>query len=90
MFETMYNAEGIGLAAPQVGLDIRMFIVDLEPLAEDNPVFSGFKKVFINPKIVEFSGDTIKMDEGCLSLPGACLLHQDIWYGTSLSDHTFP
>ena len=70
MFETMYNAEGIGLAAPQVGLDIRMFVVDLEPLAEDNPAFSGFKKVFINPKIVEFSGETVKMEEGCLSLPG--------------------
>lgn len=70
MFETMYNADGIGLAAPQVGLDIRLFVVDLEPLAEENPVFSGFKKVFINPVITERTGETVKMSEGCLSLPG--------------------
>lgn len=70
MFETMYNAEGIGLAAPQVGLDIRMFIVDLEPLAEDDPKYAGFKKVFINPQIVESKGELVKMSEGCLSLPG--------------------
>lgn len=70
MFETMYNADGIGLAAPQIGLAIRLFIVDLEPLAEDNPIYAGFKKVFINPQIVERSGDMVKMDEGCLSIPG--------------------
>lgn len=70
MFETMYNAEGVGLAAPQIGLDIRLIVIDLEPLAEDNPAFSGFKKVLINPKIIETSGETVKMDEGCLSLPG--------------------
>lgn len=70
MFETMYNADGIGLAAPQVGLGIRLFIIDLEPLAEDDPKYSGFKKVFINPKIVEQSGELVKMEEGCLSLPG--------------------
>lgn len=70
MFETMYEAEGVGLAAPQVGLDIRLFVVDLEPLAEDKPQYSGFKKVFINPKIVERKGEIVKFDEGCLSLPG--------------------
>jgi peptide deformylase len=70
MFETMYNADGIGLAAPQVGLDIRLFIIDLEPLVEDNPQYSGFKKVFINPKIVESTGELVKLEEGCLSLPG--------------------
>lgn len=70
MFETMYNADGIGLAAPQVGLDIRLIVIDLEPLAEDNPEYSGFKKVFINPRIVEQSGEPVKMEEGCLSLPG--------------------
>lgn len=70
MFETMYNAEGIGLAAPQVGLDIRMFIVDLEPLADDEPKYAGFKKVFINPRIIEEKGEMVKMNEGCLSLPG--------------------
>ncbi len=70
MFETMYNADGIGLAAPQIGLDIRLFVIDLEPLAEDEPKYAGFKKVFINPQIVERTGDVVKMDEGCLSLPG--------------------
>lgn len=70
MFETMYNAEGIGLAAPQVGLDLRLFVIDLEPLAEDDPKYKGFKKVFINPRIVERKGDLVKMAEGCLSLPG--------------------
>lgn len=70
MFETMYNADGIGLAAPQIGLDIRLFVIDLEPLAEDNPKYSGFKKVFINPRIVEETGELVKMEEGCLSIPG--------------------
>lgn len=70
MFETMYNADGIGLAAPQIGLDIRIFVMDLEPLAEDDSKYSGFKKVFINPKIVESTGELVKMEEGCLSLPG--------------------
>lgn len=70
MFETMYNADGIGLAAPQIGLDIRIFVVDLEPLAEDDSKYSGFKKVFINPKIIESTGELVKMEEGCLSLPG--------------------
>ncbi|WP_108823139.1 peptide deformylase [Dysgonomonas sp. Marseille-P4361] len=70
MFETMYNADGVGLAAPQVGLDIRLFVIDLEPLAEDDPKYADFKKVFINPKIVEYTGEIVKMDEGCLSIPG--------------------
>lgn len=70
MFETMYNAEGIGLAAPQIGLDIRLFIVDLEPLAEDNEKYSGFKKVFINAEIIERTGETTSIQEGCLSIPG--------------------
>lgn len=70
MFETMYNADGIGLAAPQIGLDIRLFVIDLEPLAEDDPKYTGFKKVFINPTIVEETGENVKMEEGCLSLPG--------------------
>lgn len=70
MYETMYHADGIGLAAPQIGLDIRLFVIDLEPLAEDDPKYSGFKKVFINAKILEYKGDIVKMNEGCLSLPG--------------------
>lgn len=70
MFETMYNADGIGLAAPQIGLDIRLFVIDLEPLAEDNVIYKGFRKVFINPRITESIGELVKMEEGCLSIPG--------------------
>lgn len=75
MFETMYNADGIGLAAPQIGLDIRLFIVDLSPLAEDEPKYDGFKKVFINARIVEESGELVKLEEGCLSIPG---IHESV------------
>lgn len=70
MFATMYNAEGIGLAAPQIGLSIRMFVIDLEVLAEDDAQFKGFKKVFINPQITEYGKELESCDEGCLSLPG--------------------
>jgi len=48
MFESMYNAEGVGLAAPQIGLAIRLFVVDLTPLAQDEPSLAGFRKAFIN------------------------------------------
>lgn len=70
MFETMYNANGIGLAAPQVGLDIRLFVIDLEPLSEDDEKYKGFKKVFINPVITEYGEDEESIQEGCLSIPG--------------------
>ncbi|MDL1914157.1 MAG: peptide deformylase [Bergeyella sp.] len=75
MYETMYNAQGIGLAAPQIGLGIRLFIVDVSPLAKDEEYreISGelahFKKVFINPRIVEEKGEEWKFNEGCLSIP---------------------
>lgn len=70
MFKTLYRAEGVGLAAPQIGLSIRLFVIDLNVLAEDDPACDGFKKVFINPKIIEYSEKTETRDEGCLSLPG--------------------
>lgn len=71
MFETMYDAEGIGLAAPQVGLDQRIFVVDLDHVSdEDTPEFKGFKKVFINAQIIERDGDIEMIEEGCLSIPG--------------------
>ncbi len=70
MFETLKQADGCGLAAPQIGLSIRLFIVDGEDLAEDYPECAGFKKAFINPTIVEESDDTVMYTEGCLSLPG--------------------
>tara|TARA_R110002012_G_scaffold64308_4_gene169077 strand:+ start:3541 stop:4131 length:591 start_codon:yes stop_codon:yes gene_type:complete len=76
MYETMYNALGVGLAAPQVGLDIRLFLVDTSPFAEDD-VFTeeeqvflkDFKQTFINAKILEETGDEWAFNEGCLSIP---------------------
>lgn len=70
MFETMHQADGIGLAAPQIGLDIRVVVIDLDVLSEDIPELKGFKKAFINPHIVERDGEAVVRDEGCLSLPG--------------------
>ncbi len=70
MFETMYEADGIGLAAPQAGRSIRLVVIDATPLSEDDPVFRDFKKVMINPHITERSEETIKTTEGCLSVPG--------------------
>lgn len=71
MFETMYNADGVGLAAPQIGLEDRIFVVDLAPLADDeHPEFKDFKKVFINAHITEQTGDLELVEEGCLSIPG--------------------
>lgn len=70
MFETLQQAEGIGLAAPQIGLPIRLVIIDLDPLAEDFPEYKDFRKVYINAHIIETSNETDSMEEGCLSLPG--------------------
>ncbi|NVK65717.1 MAG: peptide deformylase [Flavobacteriales bacterium] len=76
MFETMYEASGVGLAAPQIGKSIRLFIVDGSPFAEDSeeddPLAEGlkdFKKVFINPIIEEETGEEWAFNEGCLSIP---------------------
>jgi peptide deformylase len=69
MFETMYASDGIGLAAPQVNRSIRLFIVDGTPYADKMPELADFKKVFINPYILEESGKNKTMDEGCLSIP---------------------
>jgi len=76
MWETMYNAAGVGLAAPQVGLPIRIFMVDTEPFSDD-PDFNeaeqkelaGFKQTFINAQIIEETGDEWSFNEGCLSIP---------------------
>ena len=70
MFETMYHAEGVGLAAPQVGLSIRLLVIDLEPFKEDDPVLGAFKTVMINPSIIERSAEEGTAEEGCLSIPG--------------------
>ncbi len=70
MFETMYNAEGVGLAAPQIGQSIRLFIIDASPFEKEEPELKGFKKVFINPIVVEEKGKPWFFNEGCLSIPG--------------------
>ncbi|MBP7821475.1 MAG: peptide deformylase, partial [Saprospiraceae bacterium] len=69
MWETMYNATGVGLAAPQVGLSIRLFIVDTLQLKDEEKSKDGIKKVFINAKIIEESGEICAFEEGCLSIP---------------------
>ncbi|MBR3976935.1 MAG: peptide deformylase [Bacteroidaceae bacterium] len=70
MFDTMHQAEGIGLAAPQIGLAIRLVVIDLDPLSEDHPEFKDYRRVYINAHIIETSDETDAMEEGCLSLPG--------------------
>ncbi len=67
MFETMYNSDGVGLAAPQVGQAIRIFVLDTT--SDEDEEQSGIKKAFINPIILEKFGDEWVMNEGCLSLP---------------------
>lgn len=70
MFLTLGEAGGVGLAAPQIGKNIRMFIVDCTPWAEEHPELADFKRVFINAEIYEQSEETSLFNEGCLSLPG--------------------
>jgi len=76
MYETMYQASGVGLAAPQVGLSIRIFLVDASPFADDEDLnederlqLKDFKQTFINAKIIEEEGDNWAFNEGCLSIP---------------------
>jgi peptide deformylase len=84
MFETMYAASGVGLAAPQVGLSLRMFVVDGRPFNEGedmteedkDPSLVDFKKVFINAEILSEDGDEWGFEEGCLSIPG---IRQDVY-----------
>ena len=75
MWETLPVSDGVGLAAPQIGQSIRLFIIDSTPFAEDHPEADGFHKTFINPVILERSGEDAKYNEGCLSLPG---IHEDV------------
>lgn len=70
MFDTMYHADGVGLAAPQVGLSIRLLVIDANVLSDDFPECKDFKRVMINPEIIEKSEEEIAIEEGCLSLPG--------------------
>ena len=94
MFETMHNAEGVGLAAPQVGLPIRLFVIDLQAFKEENPELGSFKTVMINPEMLETSEDIETKEEGCLSVPG---IHENVsrpkkikisYFDTSFEKHT--
>ncbi|MEZ5000501.1 MAG: peptide deformylase [Bacteroidales bacterium] len=75
LFETMYKADGLGLAAPQVGKSIRVFVVDGAPISDDEPELADFRHVFINAHITERSGEIVPMNEGCLSIPK---LHEEV------------
>lgn len=75
MYETMLNADGVGLAAPQVGLPIRLFVVGLDVLSDDIPEYKDYLHAFINPQILETSEDTEVIEEGCLSVPG---IHENV------------
>lgn len=75
MYLTLAEAEGVGLAAPQIGKNIRLFIVDCTPWGEEDPSLAEYRKVFINAEIYERSAETSLFNEGCLSLPG---LHEDV------------
>lgn len=76
MWETMYDASGVGIAAPQVGMPLRIFVIDAAPFADDpdldareQEVLKGFKKVFLNAQVIEESGEEWAFNEGCLSIP---------------------
>lgn len=94
MFETMYHANGVGLAAPQIGKPIRLFVVDASPFSDEEPELEGFKKVFINAKITAREGEEWSMDEGCLSIPGlnAAVIREDevtiTYYDENWQQHT--
>ncbi|GAB2962283.1 peptide deformylase [Hymenobacter coalescens] len=75
MYETMYYAHGVGLAAPQIGKSVRLFVIDSAPMVDDDedddaPAETGIKRVFINPVLLQESGEEWPFEEGCLSIPG--------------------
>ncbi|MBR4792274.1 MAG: peptide deformylase [Bacteroidaceae bacterium] len=70
MFETLRKSEGVGLAAPQVGLSIRLCVVDLDIISDEQPEFKGYFRTYINPYIEETDGVMVPYEEGCLSFPG--------------------
>jgi len=75
MFATMDRADGVGLAAPQIGLSIRVVVISLDVLSEDFPEYKDFHKAYINAHILETEGEMVSMEEGCLSLPG---IHESV------------
>lgn len=97
MYETMYNAYGVGLAAPQIGKSIRLFLVDTSPFAEDETIsaaeqeqLKSFKQTFINAEILEEEGDEWVFNEGCLSIPN---IREDVFRQSKITiryqDETF-
>ncbi len=86
MFDTMHHSDGIGLAAPQIGKSIRLFIVDGSPLAKDEPDMAGFRQVFINPYITERTGELVLMNEGCLSIPQ---IHEEVYRESTINIEYF-
>jgi len=84
MFETMHHAQGIGLAAPQIGKSLRMFIADAAPLEDEE--IGDWKRVFINPEIIEEYGDDWIFEEGCLSIPN---IREDVMRPQKLKIHYF-
>jgi peptide deformylase len=81
MYETLQKADGVGLAAPQIGLSIRLFIIDLTVLGDDDAQYKDCKKTFINPEMVVFSKETCSIEEGCLSLPD---IHENVTRSVSV------
>ncbi len=75
MFQTLTESDGVGLAAPQIGKDIRVVVIDLTVLAEDYPEYTDFKRAYINAHIIETDGENKSMEEGCLSIPG---IHENV------------
>ena len=82
MFETMYHSDGVGLAAPQIGKDIRLAVITLDVMKDEFPEYEGFNKAFINPHIVEFDETNVEsMTEGCLRVPG---IHEPVRRATRI------
>lgn len=75
MFETMYASDGVGLAAPQIGKPLKLFVIDATVYKENEPELADFKKAFINAEIYAYSDDSVPYNEGCLSFPG---IHEDV------------
>lgn len=75
MWQTMYESDGVGLAAPQIGKNIRVFVIDGSPFEETDSQYKGFKKAFINARIIERNGENVPFNEGCISIPG---IHEDV------------
>ena len=69
LWDTMYHSDGVGLAAPQVGKSLQVFVIDGSPLEKDDPTLKHFKMTFINPEIMDRYGDETAFEEGCLSIP---------------------